>query len=73
MARVKMVRTGRWKLVIREAGGHELYDMAADANEINNLYGHEGMLEITSELMLKMLEWCLRTDTDLPYQERVGA
>lgn len=73
MARTKMVRTDRWKLVVRLAGGNELYDMQQDPDEMNNLYGQPGHEDVVRDLQLRMLEWCLRTDTDLPYQEKVGA
>lgn len=73
MARMKMVRTEDWKLVVRLAGGNELYNMKKDPYELNNLYGIPEYNDIVLDLQLKMLEWCLRTDTDRPYQPEVGA
>lgn len=73
MARAKMVRTHTHKLVIRETGDHELYDLVADPHELVNLFGTEGTEEIERELMHLMLGWVLRTDPDYPYQESVGA
>ncbi|HOK04675.1 MAG TPA: sulfatase-like hydrolase/transferase [Victivallales bacterium] len=75
MSRTKMVRTEKWKLVIRLRGGNELYDMENDPDELHNLYNFsDPKLEtVKSELMLKMIEWCLKTDTDRPFQEKVGA
>lgn len=73
MARAKMVRTQRWKLVVRLRGGNELYDMENDCWELKNLYGDPEYDGVVMELQGKLLEWCLRTDTDRPYQERVGA
>ncbi|MFQ3587772.1 MAG: sulfatase-like hydrolase/transferase [Fimbriimonadaceae bacterium] len=73
MARAKMVRTHTHKLVIRETGDHELYDLVADPHELINLYGGEGTLDIERELMHLMLEWVLRTDPDYPFQAEVGA
>lgn len=73
MSRTKMIRTDKWKLVIRLAGGNELYDMENDPNEMSNLYGNPAYDAVVSKLMLEMIEWCLRTDTDRPYQEKVGA
>ncbi|NLF40756.1 hypothetical protein GX586_15035 [bacterium] len=77
MARTKMVRTERWKLVIRETGGNELYDMQADPWELNNLWNdypsNPILRDAVLDLQQKMIEWCLRTDTDRPYQEQVGA
>ncbi len=77
MARAKMVRTERWKLVTRLVGGNELYDMENDPHEMRNLWSQvEEELELGSvvlDLQQKLIDWCTRTDTDRPYQERVGA
>ncbi len=77
MARTKMVRTDRWKLVVRLVGGNELYDMHNDPWELDNLYPSIGqrpdLASVVQQLQLRMLEWCLRTDTDRPWEDRVGA
>ena len=77
MARAKMARSDRWKLVMRLAGGNELYDLASDPYELNNLYGRSEndaeLAGVVLDLQRKMIEWCLRTDTDRPYQQQVGA
>lgn len=77
MSRTKMVRTDKWKLVVRLTGGNELYDMESDPQELNNLYpsvdGNAELKNVVSDLQLKLIEWCLRTDTDRPYEPKVGA
>jgi arylsulfatase A-like enzyme len=77
MARTKMVRTEKWKLVVRLTGGNELYDMEQDPKEMNNLYpdtnSSPALQAVVSDLQLKLLEWCLRTDTDQPRDNKVGA
>lgn len=77
MSRTKMVRTDRWKLVVRLVGGNELYDMRNDPQELNNLYprveSDPELKQVVSHLQLKLIEWCLRTDTDRPYEKKVGA
>jgi choline-sulfatase len=77
MARTKMVRTERWKYVQRTVGGNELYDLQADPEELDNLYpDHRDDPELTLvvlDLQERMIDWCLKTDTDRPYQEDVGA
>ncbi len=77
MARTKMVRTREWKLVVRETGGNELYDLRRDPWELENLWDRRhrdsGLVQVVVELQQRMLEWCLRTDTDRPRQEQVGA
>lgn len=73
MARCKMVRTGEWKLVIRETGGNELYHVAEDRYEMRNLYGDPRYASIVSDLQLQLIEWTLRTDTDRPFLDKFGA
>ena len=77
MSRCKMIRTDRWKLVMREAGDHELYDMPADPDEMCNLWGRQEtdpeVARVVMDLQTRLIDWCLRTDTDRPRQERVGA
>jgi choline-sulfatase len=73
MARAKMVRTARWKLVMREVGGDELYDLEADPWELENLHGRRELLPQVAELQGRLLRWCLRTDPDRPRLASVGA
>jgi choline-sulfatase len=77
MSRTKMVRTEKWKLVIRLTGGNEIYDMENDPDELSNLWGvHERdarLKEVVMDLQTRLIDWCLRTDTDRPWQEKVGA
>jgi choline-sulfatase len=77
MARTKMARSDRWKLVVRLAGGNELYDLQTDPHELDNLWpvhrDHPELRQVVADLQLALVEWCLRTDTDRPFQEQVGA
>jgi len=73
MAQTRMVRTEKWKLVIREIDDHELYDMENDPNEMCNLWGRPRTDRIVEELMLKLLQWSIRTAAEGRYQEKVGA
>jgi arylsulfatase A-like enzyme len=73
MARTKMVRTDKYKLVIRLRGGNELYDLEKDPYEMKNLWGISDYNNVVLELQQMMLEWCLETDTDRPHQPKVGA
>jgi hypothetical protein len=68
-----MVRSQTHKLVIRETGGHELFDLASDRWEMHNRFGSPGTESVTAELLLKLAEWSLATDPDRPYQSQVGA
>jgi hypothetical protein len=40
---------------------------------MRNLYGNPAFSEIVAGLQLRLLEWCLRTDTDRPFLARFGA
>lgn len=73
MARCKMVRTEEWKLVIRETGGNELFHLTEDPEEMHNRYGEPGLEGVRAELMLELIRWCLRTDTDRPFLADFGA
>ena len=73
MARTKMVRTYTHKLVMRLTGGNELYDLEADPWELDNRWDDPALNAVKLELMQKLVEWSLRTDTDRPYQPNVAA
>jgi len=73
MSRTKMVRSRDWKLVVRLAGGNELYHLPSDPLEMNNLYGHPEHAMISAHLMEALVLWSLRTDTDRPFLTQVGA
>ncbi len=73
MARAKMVRTDRWKLVTRLTGGNELYDLDSDPWELSNLWGRRDLAHVVCDLQQMLIDWCLRTDTDRPFQPQVGA
>ena len=73
IARTKMVRTNRWKLVMRLRGGNELYDMVHDPDELHNLWGRSDLAAVVLDLQQRLIEWCLRTDTDRPFQTDFGA
>jgi choline-sulfatase len=73
MARTKMVRTDTWKLVMRLRGGNELYDMVKDPYELHNLWGRTDLTPVVLDLQQRLIEWCLRTDTDRPNQAQFGA
>ena len=73
MARTSMVRTERHKLVMRENGEHELYELIADPFEMVNRFGQPALATIQAELMDQLVRWHLRTLPDQPYHPEVGA
>ena len=64
--RCKMVRTHDWKLTVYDWGEGELYDLAADPWELNNLYTDPAQQERIKELKLMLLEWCLEMEDKKP-------
>lgn len=73
MARAKMVRTREWKLVARETGDDELYDLRGDPRELVNLHGRPGYGRVELELQRRLIGWALVTDPDRPRLGRFGA
>ena len=61
-----MVRTHDWKLTVYDWGEGELYDLAADPWELNNLYTDPAQQERIKELKLMLLEWCLEMEDKKP-------
>lgn len=62
----RMVRKGDWKLIFDLDLGHELYDLAADPGELNNLFGRPEQREIENHLFRELAAWSIRTDDVLP-------
>jgi hypothetical protein len=56
-----MIRTKTWKLVIRDSGKEELYDLMYDPNEASNLIDIYAYDKIKADLKEKLLRWYLRT------------
>lgn len=73
MARAKMCRTEDYKLVMRQTGDHELYQIKKDPWEQYNRWGEEKFAPAVLELQQLLIDWCLRTDPDRPFQHNVGA
>jgi len=66
MARAKMVRTKKWKLIFRVNGMKELYDLEKDPLELCNVADKPENKEILYELTEKLLVWAIETETDYP-------
>lgn len=65
-ARMRMIRTRRWKLVHHhEPGmGHELHDFQRDPEEENNLYGGKSDKTMQDELERRLTLWEKRSGAD---------
>jgi arylsulfatase A-like enzyme len=66
VCRATMVRSGSHKLVRRTSGQHELYDLAADPLELNNLYGHAAYGTVQGALEGRMLDWYVNSADVVP-------
>ncbi|MCC5848800.1 MAG: sulfatase-like hydrolase/transferase [Verrucomicrobia bacterium] len=73
MARAKMVRTLTHKLIYRETGDHELYDLTLDPYELHNRFADPALRDAREILLMKLLDWGIRTDTEFPRQTLVSA
>ena len=62
----KMVRMGNWKLIYDMMGYGQLYHLASDPCELNNLFGHPTAANEQTKLMEEMLMWTIRSQDSLP-------
>ncbi|WP_121353544.1 sulfatase family protein [Flavisolibacter nicotianae] len=63
---MRMLRKDDWKLVYDMQGKGELYNLAKDPAEINNLFGNKNYTAKQLELLQDMMAWELRTQDPLP-------
>jgi arylsulfatase A-like enzyme len=68
-ARSVMIRTAHHKLIRRpQTGEHELYDLVADPDELNNRIADPVLAPIRQELETRMLDWHIHTADVTPLQ-----
>ncbi|NVM18877.1 MAG: sulfatase-like hydrolase/transferase [Candidatus Lokiarchaeota archaeon] len=70
VARSVMIRTQLWKLILRDAGKEELYDLKNDPNELHNLIDSSVNVEIKNDLKEQLLRWYLRTSDNSDWKRR---
>ncbi len=68
VARSAMIRTKLWKLIIRDQGKEELYDLMYDPNEANNLIDIYAYDKVKSYLKEQLLRWYLRTSDNADWK-----
>jgi hypothetical protein len=61
-----MVRRGDWKLTFDMMGAGQIFNVARDPYELENLYGKAASARIQPQLMADLLRWTIRTQDDLP-------
>ena len=66
VTRTAMVRTKKWKLVIRNGTKEELYNLIDDPQELYNLIDEYDFLKVKADLKEKLLRWYLNT-SDNPH------
>lgn len=59
----KMVRKGEWKLIYDMMGYGQLYHLATDPHEINNLFGKPEVRPFQMQLMAELTKWLLRSES----------
>jgi choline-sulfatase len=69
VGRATMIRTLTHKLVLRTYGDHELYDFAADPQEMKNVYGDKAYAGVQAQLERRMLDWYIATSDSVPTEE----
>ena len=58
----RMVRTDRYKYVFNAPDGDELYDLAADPHELQNLVDHPDYRDVRAGLRDRLSDWMRETD-----------
>ncbi len=66
VTRSAMIRTNKWKLVIRNGSKEELYNLKNDPQELFNLIDEDNFLKIKLDLKEQLLRWYLDT-SDNPH------
>ncbi len=61
-----MLRRGRWKLLLNERGGGELYDLDADPAELDDRYDDPALADTRATLTTELALWMIRVRDDLP-------
>jgi hypothetical protein len=67
---MRMLRKGDWKLILDMQGRGQLYNLAEDPVELENLYGQPEYIGIQCELLADLLAWTLRAEDPLPLPRR---
>jgi hypothetical protein len=63
---MKMLRMGDWKLLYDMMGYGQLYNLANDPCELDNLFGNPSVASEQMQLLEELLMWTIRTQDSLP-------
>ncbi|MFW5977655.1 MAG: sulfatase/phosphatase domain-containing protein, partial [Halohasta sp.] len=61
----RLVRTDRYKFVYNGPDRNELYDLATDPHELQNLVDHPEYADVRAEMARRLTEWMDRVDDSL--------
>jgi arylsulfatase A-like enzyme len=67
---MRMVHRGDWKLVLDMQGRGQLYNLAGDPRELENLFGDPASVEVQGEMLRKLAAWMMRAQDPLPVPEQ---
>ena len=67
---MRAIRKGDWKLIFDMQEHGQLYNLADDPVELNNLFGHPDYADIQSRMLARLLGWTLRAQDPLPHPRR---
>ncbi|MEM7365237.1 MAG: sulfatase, partial [Pseudomonadota bacterium] len=67
---MRALRHGEWKLIFDMQEHGQLYNLADDPVELNNLFGQPACADIQSTLLTKLMGWTLRVQDPLPHPRR---
>jgi len=67
---MRMLRRGKWKLIFDMQGGGQLYNLADDPVELDDLYGKPEVADVEHTLLAELLAWTLRAQDPLPLPRR---
>ena len=63
---MRMVRKGDWKLIVDMQGAGQLYNLADDPVELDNLYGRPNVAGVQMEMLHELVTWTVRAADPLP-------
>jgi choline-sulfatase len=69
VSRAAMVRTAKYKLIVRPSEQNEFYDYGQDPTESHNLYGDRSVAAGQSELERRLLNWYINTTGIAPMEK----
>lgn len=67
---MRAIRSGDWKLVFDMQEHGQLYNLAEDPVELDDLFDHPDYADVQSRMLAKLLGWTLRVQDPLPHPRR---